>query len=62
MIAGTEQLDEVLREKNVEYIEEFFEIIEDPSAINELIIKRCRGVDLMNKYFGEPVTSLTSDR
>jgi hypothetical protein len=62
LIAGTEQLDEVLREKNVEYIEEFFEIIEDPSAINELIIKRCRGVDLMNKYFGEPVTSLTSDR
>jgi hypothetical protein len=61
LVAGTEQLDEDLREKNVAYIEEFFEIIDDPEATNELIVRRCRGVDLMNKYFGEPLTSLTSD-
>jgi hypothetical protein len=54
LIAATEQLDEKLREKTREYIEEFFEIIDDPEAIDKEIVGRCRGVNLMNRYFDEP--------
>jgi hypothetical protein len=61
LIAASEQLDEGIREKNLEYIEEFFEIIDDPKAIDELIVRRCRGIDLMNKYFDGAATDSTSD-
>ncbi len=61
LIANTEQLDEDLREKNLTYIEEFFEIIDDPELIDEEIVRRCRGVDLMNKHFGTGPTDSTSD-
>ena len=61
LIANSEQLDEGLREKNLTYIEEFFEIIDDPELTNEEIIRRCRGVDLMERYFGGAATGSTSD-
>jgi hypothetical protein len=61
LVAGTEQLEEGLREKNLAYIEEFFEIIDDPKKTNEEIVRRCRGVDLMNKHFSDAATGSTSD-
>ena len=61
LIAGTEQLEDSLREKNVSYIEDFFEILDDPEATNDEIVRRCRGVDLMNRYFDGAATDSTSD-
>ena len=61
LIAGTEQLEDTLREKNVSYIEDFFEILDDPEATNDEIVRRCRGVDLMNRYFDGAATDSTSD-
>lgn len=54
LIANTKQLDERLREKNIAFVEDFFEIIGDPETLNEEVIRRCRGVDLMRKHFGDP--------
>ena len=54
LIAGTEQLDDRLREKNLEFVEEFYEIIGDPEALNEEVIRRCRRVNLMREHFGDP--------
>lgn len=59
LVANTEQLDESMREKNITYIEEFFEIIDDPELINEEIVRRCRGADLMNKHFDTGPTDST---
>ncbi len=56
LITNSEQLDEGLREKNITYIEEFFEIIDDPELTNEEIVRRCRGVDLMNRHFATQAT------
>lgn len=53
LIADIEYLDEKMREKTRDYIGEFFEIIDDPEQIEEKIVSRCRGVDLMNRYFDE---------
>ena len=60
LIKGSEQLDEGLRAKNVTYIEEFFQILDDPELTNEEIVRRCRGVDLMNKHFDPEPTGSTS--
>ena len=59
LIESTEHLDDNLREKNLAYIEEFFEIIDDPELTSEQIVRRCRGVDLMNKHFGTGPTDST---
>lgn len=61
LIAGTEQLEESLREKNLSYIEDFFAILDDPEATNDEIVRRCRGVDLMNRHFDGAATDSTSD-
>ena len=60
LIKNSEQLDEGLRAKNVTYIEGFFEILDDPELTNEEIVRRCRGVDLMNKHFDTEPTGSTS--
>ena len=62
LIRDSEQLDESLREKNVTYVEEFFEILDDPELTNEEIVRRCRGVDLMNRHFDTDPTGSTSAR
>ncbi len=54
LIAGTPQLDDRLRKKNITYVEDFYEIIGDPETLNEEVVRRCRGVNLMNKHFSEP--------
>ena len=54
LIAGTEQLDDKLREKNLKFVEEFYEIIGDPETLNDEVIRRCRGVDMMREHFGDP--------
>jgi hypothetical protein len=59
LVANSEQLDESLREKNITYIEEFFEIIDDPELISEEIVRRCRGADLMNNHFDTGPTDST---
>lgn len=54
LISGTEQLDERLREKNIAFVEDFYEIIGDPETLNEEVVRRCRRVNLMHEYFGNP--------
>lgn len=54
LIANLEVLDEDLREKNTRFIEDFYEVIDDPEKTTEDVVRRCRGVNLMNRYFGEP--------
>ena len=53
LLMNIEELDDKWKEDTIEYIEEFFDIIDDPEKTDELIIKRCRGAGLMNKVFGE---------
>ena len=60
-IAGTEQLEDTLRETNVSYIEDFDELLDDPEATNDEHVRRCRGDDLMNRYFEGAATDSTSD-
>jgi hypothetical protein len=55
LIRTVPELDDKLREKNIEYIEEFYEIIDDPQKTNEEIVAKCRGVTLMHKHFGEAI-------
>jgi hypothetical protein len=45
------ELDEKLREKTIEYIEDFYEIIDSPKLVTEEIVRRCRGENLMNRHF-----------
>lgn len=53
LFRDSEELDDRWRVDSIEYIEEFFDIIDDPEKTDELIIRRCRGVDLMKKHFAE---------
>jgi len=53
LFRNSEELGDKWKEDSIDYIEEFFDIIDDPEKTNELIIRRCRGVKLMNKHFGE---------
>jgi hypothetical protein len=54
LIANTAELDEGTRDKTIEYVEDFFDIIEDPKSVDYEIVRRCRGVNLMHRHFGEP--------
>ena len=54
LVASVPELSDDNRDKTVKYIEDFFEIVDDPDSVNEQIVRRCRGVDLMNRHFGEP--------
>jgi len=51
LLDNTPELDEKVREKSIEYIEDFYEIIDSPKLTNRLIIDRCRGENLMNRHF-----------
>lgn len=53
LVANTAELDEDVRERTIRYIEDFFEIVEDPEAVDEQIVKRCRGGNLMQRHFGQ---------
>jgi hypothetical protein len=48
---NTPELNEKMREKSIEYIEEFYEIIDSPKLVTEDIVSRCRGENLMNRHF-----------
>lgn len=54
LIADTAELDDGMRDKTITYIEDFFEIIEDPVSVNSEIVRRCRGANLMEKFFDQP--------
>jgi hypothetical protein len=53
LIRTVPELDDKLREKTVNYIEDFYEIIDDPELTDEKVVARCRGAGLMQKHFGE---------
>lgn len=53
LIRTVPELDDKLREKNIEFIEEFFAIVDDPELTQEEIVRRCRGSALMQAHFGE---------
>jgi hypothetical protein len=57
LVRTVPELDDKLREKNIEYIEEFYEIIDDPIKTDEEIVAKCRGEGLMNKYFSDATDS-----
>jgi hypothetical protein len=56
LIRNTPELDDKWREKSVEYIEDFYEIIDDPELTNTEIVRRCRGAGLMKKQFGDAIS------
>ncbi|NIL92983.1 MAG: hypothetical protein GTO71_00740 [Woeseiaceae bacterium] len=56
LYANTLELDDGLRKKTIKYIEEFFEIIDNPESVEKEIVGRCRGINLMNKHFGESIS------
>ena len=43
------ELDERYRQKSLDYIDEFFEILDDPDRIEREIFDRCRGEKLMQR-------------
>jgi hypothetical protein len=51
LVDNTPELVEKIREKSIEYIEEFYEVIDSPELTDKVIIGRCRGEDLMNRHF-----------
>jgi hypothetical protein len=52
LLQESPELDDKWRKNTIEYIEEFYEIIDDPEEIEKEIIERCRGIKLMEKHFG----------
>lgn len=51
LLDNTPELSEKIREKSIEYIEKFYEVIDSPKLTDKLIIGRCRGEQLMNRHF-----------
>lgn len=49
LYAGMAELDEKLKAKTIEYLEQFYDIINDDKRLNAEIIERCRGKNLMDK-------------
>lgn len=52
LIQEIPELDDKWRKHTIEYIQDFYEIVDDPEKTNKEIIERCRGVKLMEKHFG----------
>lgn len=51
LLDNTAELDEKIREKSIEYVKEFYEVIDSPELTDRLIIERCRGENLMKRHF-----------
>lgn len=49
LIANTRELEAKNKKKTLEYIEEFFEILDDPRRVKREILGRCRGQDLLDE-------------
>jgi len=47
------ELEPNLKKKTVEYIEEFFEVLDDPRRQQKQLFDRCRGADLLEKMLSE---------
>ena len=43
------ELDAKIKKKSLQYIEEFYDILDSPEQIEQEIINRCRGKSLMEK-------------
>ena len=54
LIANMVELDDGVRKKTISFIEDFYGIIDDPEMVEEEIVARCRGANLMHRHFGEP--------
>jgi len=55
LYANSAELDDKTRKKSLEYIESFYEILDDPDRLNLEVFARCRGKNLMERMFGEPM-------
>lgn len=49
LYSGMAELDEKLKARTIKYLEEFYEIIDDPERVDTAIVARCRGRNLMDK-------------
>ena len=54
LIGNTGELSDAMRKKTIDFIEDFYEIVDNPDRVNEEIFARCRGADIMQEFFGEP--------
>lgn len=54
LVANTVELDDALRKKTIRFIEDFYEIVDNPETVDDEIVGRCRGINLMHRHFGEP--------
>jgi len=59
LFAESAELDEKSREKSLEYIEEFYSILDSPKRMEQHVYSHCRGENLMNKMI-EASTDPTS--
>lgn len=51
---NTAELDANTREKSLEYVKSFYNILKDSKTVEKEIIARCRGEDVMRKMFESP--------
>lgn len=49
LFANTAELDEKSKAESLEYIEEFYSILDSPERMEQLVYSRCRGENLMNE-------------
>lgn len=49
LFKNSAELDPKVKAKSLKYVEEFFDILDSPEKINEEIVERCRGKDLMER-------------
>lgn len=54
-----DELDRLKKSATLRYLEQFFDILDDESAIQEQIVNRCRGQDRLDAMLADPVTGQT---